>query len=82
MESIVKDTIMGHLKINNILSMHQYGFIKGRLTVTQFLDFLSDCISHVVKGIPVNATPIRKRMIFSYFLYFFRAVSIFSKLKN
>ena len=39
---------MKHLKDTKLLSDYQYGFIEGRSTVTQLLNFLSNCISHVV----------------------------------
>ena len=48
MESLIKDVIMKHLKDTKLLSNYQYGFIEGRSTVTQLLNFLSSCISHVV----------------------------------
>ena len=39
---------MKHLEDTKPLSNYQYGFIEGRSTVTQLLNFLSGCISHVV----------------------------------
>ena len=35
LESLVKSAVMQHLSIENLLSTKQYGFVKGRSTITQ-----------------------------------------------
>ena len=40
MEEIIRDTITVHMKENELLSKHQFGFIKGRSTVLQLLKVL------------------------------------------
>ena len=42
MESIVRDRIMEHFSINNLFTNRQFGFLKGRSTVTQLLKILDD----------------------------------------
>ena len=42
MESIVRDRIMEHFSINNLFTNRQFGFMKGRSTVTQLLKILDD----------------------------------------
>ena len=41
-ESIVRDAIMNHMKINNLFSNKQYGFLSGRSTTLQLLNVLDD----------------------------------------
>ena len=50
METFVKDAVMGHMMENNLLSDKQFGFIKGRSTMTQLLNYLNECVNHVVTG--------------------------------
>lgn len=50
METFVKDVVLNHLLINNLLSSKQYGFISGRSTVTQLLIYLDKCIETIVSG--------------------------------
>ena len=50
MESFVKDSIMNHMRAENILSLKQYGFINGRSTTTQLLSYLDKCIDTIVSG--------------------------------
>ena len=52
MESFVKEAIINHMMDNNLLSMKQYGFVHGRSTTTQLLNYLDMCIETVVnKGV-------------------------------
>ena len=44
MESFVKDSIMTHMRVENLLSSKQYRFINGRSTMTQLLSYLDKCI--------------------------------------
>ena len=50
MESFVKDSIMTHMRAENLLSSKQYGFINGRSTTTQLLSYLDKCIDTIVSG--------------------------------
>ena len=50
MESVVKETILGHMISNNLLSKKQYGFISGRSTVTQLLSYLDKCAATMAQG--------------------------------
>ena len=49
MEPFVKDSIMTHVRAENLLSSKQYGFINGRST-TQLLSYLDKCIDTIVSG--------------------------------
>jgi hypothetical protein len=40
LESIIRDNIISHFVSNNLFSNKQFGFIKGRSTVTQLLEIL------------------------------------------
>jgi len=42
MESIIRDNIIKHFKDNNFFSQKQFGFIKGRSTVSQLLKMLDE----------------------------------------
>ena len=53
-ESFVKDSIMTHMRTENILSSKQHGFINGRSTTTQLLPDLDKCINITVPGGVVN----------------------------
>ena len=50
MEYFVKDSIMTHMRAENLLSSKQYGFINGRSTTTQLLSYLDKCIDTIVSG--------------------------------
>ena len=50
MEYFVKDSIMTHLRAENLLPSKQYGFINGRSTMTQLLSYLDKCIDTIVSG--------------------------------
>ena len=40
MESIIRDSIMAHFKINNLFSNKQFGFIEGHSSTLQLLQIL------------------------------------------
>ena len=42
MKSIIRDAIMNHMKINNLFSKKQLGFLSGRSTTFQLLNVLDD----------------------------------------
>ena len=50
MEKLVKDAVLCHLVENNLLSKRQFGFISGRSTVTQLLNYLDKCAEVVARG--------------------------------
>ena len=51
MESIVKDHVLSHLSINNLVSPYQFGFIPGRSCSTQLLQYLTH---HLDNGYSIN----------------------------
>ena len=55
MESFLRDHVMKHLMDNNLLSKKQHGFISGRSTVTQLLNYLDKCAQSVATGKVVDA---------------------------
>ena len=44
MESIIKDQLLDDLKLNNLISRQQHGFLSRHSTCTQLLEFLNDWI--------------------------------------
>ena len=50
MEKLVKDAVLCHLVENNLLSKKQFGFLSGRSTVTQLLNYLDKCAEIVASG--------------------------------
>ena len=50
MESCIRDEILLHLQVNNLLSTRQYGFLHGRSTVTQLLNYLDKCANVIAYG--------------------------------
>ena len=55
METLIRDRLMQHLKDEKLLSPKQHGFISGRSTVTQLLNYLDKCIQDTVDGHVVDA---------------------------
>ena len=47
MEKFVRSTILQHLHDNGLLSSRQYGFINGRSTTTQLLNYLDKCLNAI-----------------------------------
>ena len=50
METFIKRELMTHLVNLNLLSPMQFGFISGRSTTTQLLNYLDKCIEVIVNG--------------------------------
>ena len=50
MESFVKDSIMIHMRAENLFPLKQYGFINGKSTTTQLLSYLDKCIDTIASG--------------------------------
>ena len=55
MESFVRDTVVTHLLEKRLLTTKQYGFISGRSTTTQLLNYLDKCVKTIVDGGVVDA---------------------------
>ena len=56
MESSVKDSIITHMKAENLLSLKQYVSKIGRSTTTQLLSYLDKFIDNIVSGRVVDTT--------------------------
>ena len=54
MERLIRDHLMEHLKINNLLSNKQYGFISGRSVSLQLLTVMNDWTKIMDKGEAVD----------------------------
>ena len=50
LEKIMKNTIMNHLIQEKLLSSKQHGFVKGRSTVTQLLNYLDRATEAIAEG--------------------------------
>ena len=50
MEAAVRETILTHLKMNNLLSKRQFVFLGGRSTILQLLTFLDKCVDALSRG--------------------------------
>ena len=50
MENFIKDAVLTHLIENNLLSNKQFGFVSGRSTVTQLLNYLDKCAEIVANS--------------------------------
>ena len=50
MEKLVKDAVLCHLAENDLLSKKQFGFLSGRSTVTQLLNYLDKCAEIIASG--------------------------------
>ena len=55
METLIRDRVAQHLQEKNLLSPKQHGFISGRSTVTQLLNYMDKCIQNIVGGHVVDA---------------------------
>ena len=54
MESLIKDRIMQHLHDKKLLSTKQHGFVNGRSTVTQLLNYLDKCVNNTANGYVID----------------------------
>ena len=55
METLIRDRLLEHLQKEKLLSPKQHGFISGRSTVTQLLNYLDRCIQNTIDGHVVDA---------------------------
>jgi hypothetical protein len=53
-ESLIKDRIVQHLQVNNLLKQTQHGFLKGRSCTTNLLEFMEKILSYQDSSIPVD----------------------------
>ena len=54
MESIIKDEIIKHLNILKLINLSQHGFTKGRLCLTNLLEFFEKVTDVIDKGKPFD----------------------------
>ena len=54
MESVIKDSITDHMSRENLLSKKQFGFINGRSTTTQLLNYLDKCVELIARKFTVD----------------------------
>lgn len=50
LESLIRDKIMEYFMSNNLFSVHQFGFIKGRSVVLQLLNIIDDWVNVLDNG--------------------------------
>ena len=50
MEKFIKDAVLTHLIENKLLSEKQFGFVSGRSTVTQLLNYVDKCAEIIANG--------------------------------
>ena len=50
MEKFIKDAVLTHLIENKLLSNKQFGFVSGRSTVTQLLNYVDKCAEIIANG--------------------------------
>ena len=55
MESMVREAVLDHLLLDNLLTQKQYGFLSGRSTALQLLHYLDRCADTVARGGTVDA---------------------------
>ena len=49
-ETFIREKIMKHLIDENLLSSKQYGFISGRSTTLQLLNYIDKCVKTIAEG--------------------------------
>jgi hypothetical protein len=54
LESIIKDQLVEHLSVNNLIKETQHGFMKNRSTVTNLIEFFDKITATVDEGIPMD----------------------------
>jgi ribonuclease P/MRP protein subunit RPP40 len=54
LEALVKDVIIAHLQIYNLINDSQHGFVRGKSCLTNLLGFFEDITALVDKGEPVD----------------------------
>ena len=54
LESVIKDKIVEHLEINNLIKNSQHGFMARKSTTTNLLEFLETVTNEYDSGVPVD----------------------------
>lgn len=54
LESLIKDKLIQHLDINNLIKSSQHGFMKGRSCTTNLLEFLEKVMKNVDSNVPMD----------------------------
>jgi ribonuclease P/MRP protein subunit RPP40 len=54
LESIIKDKIVEHLQVFNLINDSQHGFMKGRSCLTNLLEYLETVTKLLDEGVPVD----------------------------
>ena len=54
LESIIKDSIINHINVNNLLNESQHRFISKRSCLTNLLQFIETVTDYVDQGYPVD----------------------------
>ena len=54
MESIIKSNVLEHLTSNNLLTSHQFGFLRGHSCTTQLLHVMDILAKSLDQGVPVD----------------------------
>ena len=64
MESILKDSILEHLKANNYLLNSQHGFVPGRSVTTNLIEYLNKITAALDDGVPFDVVMVDFRRAF------------------
>ena len=54
MESLIKDVIIQHIDLHNLIKSSQHGFMKGKLCTTNLLEFLEKVMRNIDSNIPID----------------------------
>ena len=54
MESNFKTNVLEHLTFNNLLTSHQFGFLRGHSSTTQLLHMMDILTTSLDQGVPVD----------------------------
>ena len=54
MESIIKTNVLKHLTSNDLLTSHQFGFLRGHSCTTQLLHVMDILTKSLDQGVPID----------------------------
>ena len=54
MESIIKTNVLEHLTSNDLLTSHQFGFLRGHSCTTQLLHVMDILTKSLDQGVPID----------------------------
>ena len=66
MESILKDEILSHLKLNDCIIPSQHGFVPGRSVTTNLIEYLNVITASLDDGIPFDVIMVDFRRAFDH----------------